>query len=206
MRITLKDVENNVKPLGDKLTYNKDFIFDLLAAYGRAPANITRLRNGQLNVADDRVNEIAQKGVVYFKPVDVSDNELYAVVDDLKTSPSIVRYSIRFIIVTNYKKLLAIDTKTSEPLDIELQEIDKHYTYFLPWAGMEKTQFIAENHADVRAAEKMAKLFDILVAHNNYKTADEWHNLTIFFTRLLFCFFAEDTGIFQKNQFVDAVG
>ncbi len=206
MRITLKDVENNVKPLGDKLTYNKDFIFDLLAAYGRAPANITRLRNGQLNVADDRVNEIAQKGVVYFKPMDVSDNELYAVVDDLKTSPSIVRYSIRFIIVTNYKKLLAIDTKTSEPLDIELQEIDKHYTYFLPWAGMEKTQFIAENHADVRAAEKMAKLFDILVTHNNYKTADEWHNLTIFFTRLLFCFFAEDTGIFQKNQFVDAVG
>ena len=87
MRITLKDVENNVEPLGDKLTYNKDFIFDLLAAYGRAPANITRLRNGQLNVAEDRVNEIAQKGVVYFKPVDVSDNELYAVVDDLKTSP-----------------------------------------------------------------------------------------------------------------------
>lgn len=206
MRITLKDIENNVRPLGNKLIYNKEFIFDLLAAYGRAPANITRLRNGQLNVADDRVNEIAQKGVVYFKPVDVSDNELYAVVDDLKTNPTIVRYSIRFVIVTNYKKLLAIDTKTSEPLDIELQKIDKHYTYFLPWAGMEKTQFIAENHADVRAAEKMAKLFDILVAHNNYKTADEWHNLTIFFTRLLFCFFAEDTGIFQKNQFVNAVG
>lgn len=206
MRITLKDVEENVKPLGNRLSYDKEFIFELLAAYGRAPANITRLRNGQLNVADDKASEVAQKGVIYLKPADVSDDELYAIVDDLKTSPTVVRYSTRFVVVTNYRKLLAIDTKTGEPLDINLKEIDRHYSYFLPWAGMEKTQFIAENHADVRAAEKMAKLFDTLVAYNNYKTADDWHGLTVFFTRLLFCFFAEDTGIFQKNQFINAIG
>lgn len=69
---------------------------------------------------------------------------------------------------------------------------------------MEKAQFVAENHADVKAAEKMAKLFDTLVAYNGYKTADEWHYLTTFFTRLLFCF-AEDTNIFQKNQFINAI-
>lgn len=206
MRITLKDIEENIKPLGGKLSYDKEFIFELLAAYGRAPANITRLRNGQLNVADDKACEVAQKGVVYLKPADVADDELYAIVDDLKTSPAVIRYSTRFVIATNYRKLLAIDTKTGEPLDINLKDIDRHYTYFLPWAGMEKTQFIAENHADVKAAEKMAKLFDTLVAHNNYKTADDWHGLTVFFTRLLFCFFAEDTGIFQKNQFVNAIG
>ncbi len=205
MRITLKDVEENVKPLGGKLSYDKEFIFDLLAAYGRAQGNITRLRNGQLNVADNKADDVAQKGVVYFKPTNVSDDELYTIVDDLKTSPTVVRYSTRFVIATNYKKLLAIDTKTGEPLDIEIKKIDKHHTYFLPWAGMEKAQFINENHADVKAAEKMAKLFDTLIAHNDYKTADDWHNLTIFFTRLLFCFFAEDTGIFQKNQFINAV-
>lgn len=205
MRITLKDVEENVRPLGGKLSYDKGFIFELLAAYGRSQGNITRLRNGQLNVADDKDNEIAQKGVVYFKPADVSDDELYTIVDDLKTSPTVIRYSTRFVIATNYQKLLAIDTKTGEPLDIAIREIDRHYTYFLPWAGMEKSQFIAENHADVKAAEKMAKLFDTLVAYNGYKTADDWHNLTTFFTRLLFCFFAEDTGIFKKNQFIDAI-
>jgi hypothetical protein len=205
MRITLKDIEENVKPLGNQLTYDREFIFDLLAAYGRAQGNITRLRNGQLNVADNKDNEIAQKGVVYFKPADVSDDELYTIVDDLKTSPTVVRYSTRFVIATNYQKLLAIDTKTGEPLDIAIREIDRHYTYFLPWAGMEKAQFIAENHADVKAAEKMAKLFDILIAHNRYTTPADWHNLTTFFTRLLFCFFAEDTGIFQKNQFINAI-
>ncbi len=205
MHITLKDVEEKVKPLGGQLSYNKNFIFELLTAYGRSQGNITRLRNGQLNVADDKDNEVAQKGVIYFKPTDVSDDELYAVVDDLKSSAAVVRYSTRFVVATNYKKLLAIDTKTGEPLDINIREIDKHFSYFLPWAGMEKAQFINENHADVKAAEKMAKLFDILIAHNSYKTADDWHSLTTFFTRLLFCFFAEDTNIFKKNQFVNAV-
>lgn len=205
MRITLKDVEEKIKPLGNRLSYDKEFIFELLAVYGRAQGNITRLRNGQLNVANDKANEVAQKGIVYFKPVSASDDELYAVIDDLKTDPTVVRHTTRFVIVTNYNKLLAIDTRTSESLDISIREIDQHYAFFLPWAGMEKAQFIAENHADVKAAEKMAKLFDILVAHNHYRTADEWHTLTIFFTRLLFCFFAEDTNIFGKNQFSNAV-
>ncbi len=205
MRITLKDVEEKIKPLGNRLSYDKEFIFELLAVYGRAQGNITRLRNGQLNVANDKASEVAQKGIVYFKPVSVSDDELYAVIDDLKTDPTVVRYTTRFVIVTNYNKLLAIDTRTSESLDIPIREIDQHYAFFLPWAGMEKAQFIAENHADVKAAEKMAKLFDILIAYNHYRTADEWHTLTIFFTRLLFCFFAEDTNIFGKNQFSNAV-
>ena len=189
MRITLKDVEEKIKPLGNKLSYDKEFIFDLLAVYGRAQGNITRLRNGQLNVANDKEHEVAQKGIVYFKPSSATDDELYTVIDDLKTDPAVVRYSTRFVIATNYKTLLAIDTRTGESLDIPIREIDRHYTFFLPWAGMEKAQFIAERHADVKAAEKMAKLFDALIAHNGYTTALEWHNLTTFFTRLLFCFF-----------------
>lgn len=205
MRISLKDVEEKVKPLGGRLSYDKDFIFDLLAAYGRSSSNITRLKSGQLNVADDKQNEVAQKNVVYFKPAAVSDDELYTIVDDLKSSPAAVRYNTRFVITTNYRKLRAIDTKTGETLDINIRDINRHYAFFLPWAGMEKAQFIAENHADVKAAEKMAKLFDILVAHNEYKTANDWHELTTFFTRLLFCFFAEDTNIFKKNQFINAI-
>ncbi|HSW37415.1 MAG TPA: DNA methyltransferase [Candidatus Saccharimonadales bacterium] len=205
MQITLSEIEKNVKPIGGRLNYDQEFIYELLAAYGRSQGNITRLRNGQLNVADNKAEEVAQKGIVYLKYADVSDDDLYAVVDDLKSSPTVVRYSTRFVIATNYHKLLAVDIKTGEPLDINIQDIGKHFTYFLPWAGMEKAQYISENHADVKAAEKMAKLFDLLVAHNGYTSANDWHGLTTFFTRLLFCFFAEDTEIFKKNQFVNAV-
>jgi hypothetical protein len=66
VKLNLKAVEERVKPLGGRSTYDREFIFDLLAAYGRSGGNITRLRNGSLNVADDRESEVAQKSVVYF--------------------------------------------------------------------------------------------------------------------------------------------
>ena len=49
---------------------------------------------------------------------------------------------------------------------IPIRDIDQHFTFFLPWAGMEKAQYVAEAHADVKAAERMGKLFDELLAAN----------------------------------------
>ena len=205
MRLNLKSVEERVRPLAGKGAYDREFIFDLLAAYGRTGSNITRLRNGSLNVAADPTNEVAQKGVVYFKH---TNEDLYGVIDDLKRSPHVVRYSTRFVIVTDFDELLAVDTKTGETLATPIAEIDKHFAFFLPWAGMEKAQYVGEKHADVKAAEKMAKLFDEIVAFNkdSHPDRDYWHGLNVFFTRLLFCYFAEDTEIFAKSQFTDAIG
>ena len=205
MRLNLKSVEERVRPLGGRGSYDREFIFELLAAHGRSSSNITRLRNGSLNVADDPTTEVAQKNVVYFKE---TTDDLYAVIDDLRSAPTVVRYSTRFVIVTDYRDLLAVDTKTGETLAIPISDIDKHFTFFLPWAGMEKALYVAEAHADVKAAERMAKLFDELLAVNpelNTTTLGR-HALNVFFTRLLFCFFAEDTGIFQEGQFTEAVG
>ncbi|MGP5123904.1 DNA methyltransferase [Glutamicibacter ardleyensis] len=205
VKLNLKAVEERVAPLGRKETYTRDFIFDLLAAYGRAQGNITRLRNGSLNVAEDPATEVAQKNVVYFK--ETTEDPL-TVIEELRTSPTVVRYNTRFVIVTDFAELVAIDTKTNETLMIPIREIDQHFTFFLPWAGMEKAQYVAEAHADVKAAERMGKLFDELLQENPglFDDSTGRHALNTFFTRLLFCFFAEDTGIFTENQFTNAVG
>lgn len=112
------------------------------------------------------------------------------------------------MIVTDYSELLAVDRKTGENLMIPIRDIDQHFTFFLPWAGMVKAQYVAEAHADVKAAERMCKLFDELLAANPglLEGTNGRHALNVFFTRLLFCFFAEDTGIFAQTQFTNAVG
>lgn len=205
MRLNLKSVEERVRPLGGRSHYDREIIFELLAAYGRSSSNITRLRNGSLNVADDPSTEVAQKNVIYFKE---TTDDLLAVIDELRSAPTVVRYNTRFVVVTDYEELLAVDTKTNDSLAIPISDIDKHFTFFLPWAGMEKAQYVAEAHADVKAAERMAKLFDELLAENRdlYSSDESRHALNVFFTRLLFCFFAEDTGIFKEGQFTEAVG
>ena len=204
-RLNLKAIEERVAPLGGRESYDREFIFDLLLAYGKPQGNVTRLRNGSLSVAEDPATEVAQKNVVYFKE---TTGDPLAVIDELKTSPAVVRYRTRFVIVTDYDELLAVDTKTGENLMIPIRDIDQHFTFFLPWAGMEKAQYVAESHADVKAAERMGKLFDELLATNPglMEGTHGRHALNVFFTRLLFCFFAEDTGIFTQSQFVNAVG
>jgi len=204
-RLNLKAIEERVAPLGGRESYDREFIFELLLAYGKPQGNVTRLRNGSLNIAVDPSAEVAQKNVVYFK--ETTDDPL-AVIDELKTSPAVVRYSTRFVIVTDYDELLAVDTKTGENLMIPIRDIDQHFTFFLPWAGMEKAQYVSEAHADVKAAERMGKLFDELLAANPgvMDGVQGRHALNVFFTRLLFCFFAEDTGIFTETQFTNAVG
>lgn len=204
-RLNLKAVEERVAPLGGRESYDREFIFDLLLAYGKPKGNVTRLRKGSLNVAADPTCEVAQKTVVYFR--EAAEDSL-AEIEELRTSPDVVRYSPRFVIVTDYKELLAVDTKTGDNLMIPIRDIDKHFTFFLPWAGMEKAQYVAEAHADVKAAERMGKLFDELLAANRdlLDLPHGRHALNVFFTRLLFCFFAEDTGIFGDGQFTTAVG
>ncbi len=204
-RLSLKAVEERVAPLAKRETYDREFIFDLLLAFGKPQGNVTRLRNGSLNVAIDPETEVAQKSVVYFRE---TDGDPLQVVEDLKTSPAVVRFSTRFVIATDYDEVVAHDLQTNETIGFPIRGIDEHFTFFLPWAGMEKAQYVAESHADVKAAERMGKLFDELLHANPGIFDDERgrHSLNVFFTRLLFCFFAEDTGIFADNQFTNAVG
>ncbi|GAA4784054.1 DNA methyltransferase [Microbacterium gilvum] len=204
-RLNLKAVEERVAPLAGRESYDREFVFDLLLAYGKPQSSVTRLRNGDLNVAADPAGEVAQKKVVYFKE---TTGDPLEILEELKTSPDVVRFSTRFVIVTDYSELVAHDIQTGETIGFPIREIDQHFTFFLPWAGMEKAQYIAEAHADVKAAERMGKLFDELL-HANPGLLEQPHGrhaLNLFFTRLLFCFFAEDTGIFAENQFTNAVG
>lgn len=204
-RLNLKAVEERVAPLAGRANYDREFVFDLLLAYGKPQSSVTRLRNGDLNVAADRATEVAQKKVLYFKE---TASDPLAVLEQLKTSPDVVRFSTRFIIVTDYEELVVHDTQTGETIGFPIREIDEHFTFFLPWAGMEKAQYVAEAHADVKAAERMGKLFDELLNANPGLLEEPHgrHALNLFFTRLLFCFFAEDTGIFAESQFTNAVG
>lgn len=95
----------------------------------------------------------------------------------MKSDMPVTRHGVRFVIATDFKTLLAVDTKTGEPLDIPLADLTKHYHFFLPWAGMEKAHIANENKADVKAADRMAKLFDIIRRDNPSKEPEDIHEV-----------------------------
>ena len=194
-------IENSVNEL-IKSFDEATFIYDFLLAYDTPKSIIKRLKDGGLNLSKND-NEILWKKKIFFRSIKGVD--LHLEIDSLKSEPALISHLPRFIIATDYERLLAIDNKNQDSLDIPFIELDKHYAFFLPLAGMEKAQFKIENPADVKAAEKMAKLYDEIKKDNPTNTAEEVHGLNVFLSRLLFCFFAEDTEIFSKNIFTNAI-
>lgn len=213
--MNIAQIEENVKSLLSDLVESRidqeNFIYELLLAYGHRKQSVTRLRSGERNMAS-KSNESLHDNVIwkrhlYFKQIKGSC--LYDEIDQMRKEKLVATNKIRFVIVTNFDQLLAVDTKTSNPLDINLDELPKQFDFFLPWAGMEKAVYQGENPADLKAAEKMAKLFDLIKGDNfdesNREDTEALHRVNVFLTRLLFCFFAEDTEIFSVNQFSLAV-
>lgn len=192
-----KQVKELVKTIGKEEFDKQDFIYKLLAAYGLPKSSITRLKKGNLQVE----GEIDWKKKLFFKEDHTQD--LHSAISEKVKE---LKHQERFVIYTDYKIFLAIDTHTKESLDIPLKNLAKHYDFFLPWAGLEKAQHHNENPADIKAAEKMARLFDEIKKDNPDNSPEFIHGLNVFLSRLLFCFFAEDTSIFQENQFTNAVG
>src|SRR5574344_2169125 len=198
--MTIIEIENNLNNLISN--FNKEtFIFDLLLAYGTPKSTIKRLIGSDHDKLDSNGELIVRKKL-FFK---VSSKNLHSVIDELKTQKEVTKHSPRFIIVTDFETLLAYDTKTSDSLDTELLNIVNHYDFFLPLAGMEKANFQDENPADVRASIKMAKLYDELPKNNKFESKEHIHSLNVFLTRLLFCYFAEDTNIFEENLFTYSI-
>ncbi len=184
--------------------FNKEsFVYDLLTAYGISKTSITRLKKGDFNLSKVE-GEVLYKSKMLFK--EVKSGALLNTIDELTKDVDSLKHNPRFVIVTDYKTLLAKDIRTGLALDTPILEIHKHFGFFLPWAGQEKYAQKNENYADRKASYKMARLYDILVTENPNIYDDGGHNLNIFLSRLLFCFFSEDTEIFPiEGMFTDTL-
>ena len=199
--MNIAQIEENIQNL--LKDYSEDtFIFNLLEVYGKPKSSIARLQNGNYNLLNKQ-DEILWKKVVYF--TSTKSENLHSQIDEARKNKAITSHQPRFLIITDYKTLLAVDTKTNDTLDIAFSELGKNFDFFFPWAGMEKAHHKSEELADVKAAEKMAKLYDEILKDNPVTTSEELHQLNVFLSRMLFCFFAEDTEIFPKASFTRSI-
>ncbi len=193
-----KEIESNVKQIFEDFSTG-EFIYDLLLAYGISKTSITRLKKGDFNLS--KVDgEVLYKKKIFFKTGE--SNKLLSEIENISVEERITKHSPRFAILTDYKTLVAKDLKLRKNLDIKITELPKYFDFFLPLAGSEVYNTSNNNQADRDAAYKMAQLYDNLVHANEniYNSKESIHELNIFLSRLLFCFFAEDTEIFKEES------
>ena len=191
----LIELEDKIIELIENLDKDK-FIFNFLSLYDFPKATITKLEKGVNNVSKNK-NEIHLKAKLFFRKVEDDTLKNYTEIEndlaEIKTKP-------RYIIVTDFKKLLAKDTKTQESLDIDFRELPIYYSFFLAWNGIEKIDYEKENPLDIKAAERFSKIYDELIK-NNIDIDNK--SLNLFLIRVIFCLFAEDTEMFEKASFTN---
>lgn len=105
------------------------------------------------------------------------------------------------LMVCDFENIVLYHRNTGEKVSFKTKDLRKHIKQFANIAGYE-TSRTYENQVEVnvKAAEKMARLHDALKEHGY-----EGHPLEVYLVRLLFCLFADDTGIFPKDSFVNYI-
>lgn len=186
------EVLSRSNPSGEELVYE---LLRIFCGYG--DGNIRRIREGIGNKAKDGRTILIPNIIAYRSKGEL---DFHDEIKSMQNDPKIIKQSPRLYVVSDGKTIVAADPKEQDIYENEVALMWKDFEFFYPLAGIEKIRNVEEAEADVKSAELMAKIFDEIRRHNDIKDKTEMHNLNIFMSRLLFCFFAEDTRLFPEPQ------
>ena len=201
LQLSYKDIESQLASLKTKTVPVSEVGYEILKAFGKSARDIKRYKEGKgvLKTFDG----LLIKGLFCYKHTD--KYHLTELLEALKKDSQVIKAAPKIIAVSDGTTVLAYDTRENDTYEQQLAKMHSDFGFFYPLMNVERVHNIDENPADVKAAEKLAKLHDEIRAYNEYNCDDDLHDLNIFISRLLFCFFAEDTGIFEENLFTNFI-
>lgn len=175
-----------------------EFPFQFLAAFGNKEVTLKRLRTGNNN-ASDLPGGVLLRNNIHLATC--ANGKVGETLQALRSSPATTKAKAKFILATDGETLEAEELITGETVTSDYTDFPNHFGLFLPLAGISTIKEIKDNPIDVRATGRLNKLYVELLRENpewakEHRRADMNH----FMARLIFCFFAEDTGIFSRTS------
>ena len=174
-----------------------EFPFAFLAAFGNKDTALKRLRTGHNNTSDIP-NGVLQRSNIHLAvcAAETVGDTLRA----LRASPATAKAKAKFALATDGQTLEAEDLNSGEILACAYPDFADHFGFFLPLAGISTVKEIKDNPVDVRATGRLNKLYVELLNENpDWAGDDRRADMNHFMARLVFCFFAEDTDIFNGD-------
>lgn len=194
------EIEQAISELCEAPFDRDEFPFQFLEAFGEKATTIKRLR-----AKKNSTNKSDLPGAVLFR------NNIHLIVSDprkvgkdlkrLADSPETTKHKAKFAIATDGKFVEAENLFEGETLACTFKELPDHFGFFLALAGIATVKQIRDNAFDIKATGRMNRLYVELQKNNpDWDTEERREELNHFFARLIFCFFAEDTGIFPGDD------
>lgn len=176
-----------------------EFPFEFAAATDNNPATIAKLRIGSFNKSD-LPGGVLMNQKFHFAPA--LPGMAAVTLDALRANKRTLKHKPAILIATDGVEIAAEHPRSGDTFHGPFAELGDRFGFFLPAAGKERYRAAEENPVDVKVAGKLAKLYDALIRRNpDWAAEDQRHDMNQLMTRLIFCLFAEDVGIFPDNQF-----
>jgi SAM-dependent methyltransferase len=176
-----------------------EFPFDFALATDNTPATVAKLRGGTFSKSD-LPGGVLMNQKFHFAPA--LPGMAAVTLDALRTNKRTLKHKPAILIATDGVEIAAEHPKSGDTLHCAFSELGDRFGFFLPAAGKERYRAAEENPVDVKVSGKLAKLYDALIRRNpDWATDARRHDMNQLMTRLIFCLFAEDVGIFPDNQF-----
>lgn len=194
------EIEEAVSALAEQPFDVEEFPYLFLLAFGNKDTTIKRLRatKGSTN-ASDIPGAVLQRNNIHIATC--PPGEVTRTLTALRDSPATSKAKAKFILATDGETFEAEELDTGETVACAYADFPNHFGAFLPLAGITTVKQIRESSFDIRATSKLNRLYVELLKDNpDWGTADRRHDMNHFMARLIFCFFAEDTDIFQEGH------
>ncbi|WP_369856647.1 class I SAM-dependent DNA methyltransferase [Candidatus Thalassolituus haligoni] len=195
------EIEIAISELAQQPFDTDEFPYEFLRAFGNKDTTLKRLRSGATNKSD--VGGVLQTNNVHIaiaKP-----GETTQTLTALRESPATTKAKVKFILATDGDTFEAEELASGETVACEYGKFPDHFGFFLPLAGISTVKQIRDSSFDIRATSRLNRLYVELLKDNpDWATADQRHEMNHFMARLIFCFFAEDTRIFNGTDLFTA--
>ncbi|MGZ3241650.1 MAG: type IIL restriction-modification enzyme MmeI, partial [Burkholderiaceae bacterium] len=172
-----------------------EFPYAFLAAFGNKDTTLKRLRTGNNNVSDVP-GGVLQRNNIHLAVC--ADGTVDETLKALRASQATTKAKAKFILATDGQTLEAEELTGGETIACAYTDFPDHFGFFLPLAGISTIKEIKDNPIDVRATGRLNKLYVELLSENpDWAKEARRADMNHFMARLVFCFFAEDTDIFN---------
>jgi len=196
------EIEEAVSRLAEAPFDAASFPYGFLEAFGNKETTLKRLRSGDSNQSD-LLGGVLQRNNIHFKTC--SEGEVTATLGALRQSPATTRQKAKFILATDGKTFEAENLADGGTVACAYSDFSEHFGFFLPLAGITTVRQISESAFDIKATGRLNRLYvELLKDNSDWAAAARREDLNHFMARLIFCFFAEDTGIFHGTRLFTA--
>ena len=194
------EIEQAVSELALQPFDGNEFPYAFLVAFGNKDTTIKKLRSTKNSSnSSDISGGVLQRSNIHIAVC--AEGDANNTLIELKQSPATSKGKVKIILATDGVEFVAEDLNSGETVACAYGDFANHFGFFLTLAGITTTKEIRNNAVDIQATGRLNRLYvELLKENQDWDTAERRHDLNQFMSRLIFCYFAEDTGIFPKED------